>query len=83
VTVTYFVASKGIEAFGSTPNNRATNLGITPQDIHDYARKDKEGKLNYVKEKNEERNKELQEENEKLREDINKLEKRLISETQE
>lgn len=81
--VTYFVAKPVIEKWGSTPNNRGADLGITPQDIHDYARKDKEGKLNYVKEKNEERNKELQDENEKLKEDINKLEKQLLTETKD
>lgn len=81
--VTYFVAKPMIEKWGSTPNNRGAQFDINPQDIHDYARKDKQGKLDYVKEKTEERNKELQDENDKLRADINKLEQRKIREAQD
>lgn len=81
--VTYSIAKTGIEAFGSTPNNRAEKLGVSNQDIHDYSRKDKQDKLDFLKEKYEERCKETKEENEKLREDLKKLEKRLLTEMEE
>jgi hypothetical protein len=82
-TLTYFAAKPLIEKWGSTPNNRAADAGVTNRDIYEYSRKNKKEKLDYLKEKNEERNKELKEENEKLKEDIKKLEKRLLKETED
>jgi len=81
--VTYFLAKPIIEKWGSTPNNRAVEAGISPREVYEYSRKSKQEKLDYLKEKSEERNKELQEANEKLKEEIKKLEKRLLQETEE
>jgi hypothetical protein len=81
--MTYFVAKKGIETFGSTPNNRAAEAGVSPCDVYEYSRKSKQEKLDFIKEKNEEKNKELKEENESLKESIKKLEKQLLKETED
>ena len=81
--LTYFAAKPVIERWGSTPNNRATEAGISTRDIYEYSRKSKKEKLDYLKEKFEEKNKEIKEENEKLKEEIKKLEKRLLKETEE
>jgi hypothetical protein len=79
----YFAAKPIIEKWGSTPNNRAAEAGISNRDVYEYSRKSKKEKLDYLKEKSEEKNKELKEENEKLKEEIKKLEKRLLKETEE
>ena len=81
--LTYFAAKPIIERWGSTPNNRAAEAGISNRDVYEYSRKSKKEKLDYLKEKSEEKNKELKEENEKLKEEIKKLEKRLLKETEE
>ncbi|WNE40177.1 MAG: Ribonuclease Y [Mycoplasmataceae bacterium] len=82
-TVTYFLAKPAIERFGSTPANRANDLGITQEDALDYANKNRKEKLEHAKQQSEELNKELKEENEKLKENIKKLEQRLLTETED
>jgi hypothetical protein len=39
--VGFFLGKQGIQTFGSTPNNRAADAGISSRDIYEYSRKDK------------------------------------------
>ncbi|CAG8461785.1 14960_t:CDS:2 [Racocetra fulgida] len=58
---TYFTAKKGIEAFGSTPANRAEQLGIPKERLPEHRQKYLDNRKEYLNERQETHKKELDE----------------------
>jgi predicted RNase H-like nuclease (RuvC/YqgF family) len=79
----YFAAKPVIERWGSTPANRAEQLGVPRDRLYDDYKKFREDKSKYLKERNEEHNKQLLDELAELKKKLEKLEKQKIKQVQE
>ncbi|CAG8619325.1 1161_t:CDS:2 [Ambispora gerdemannii] len=77
--LTYFAAKPIIERWGSTPANRAEQLGVPKTQLYEDAKKRREDKKNYYEEKNKEVLTELAE----LKKQLEKLEKQKTKQAQE
>lgn len=81
--LTYFAAKPIIEKWGSTPGNRAEQLGIPRDRLYEDYKKFREDKKKYLQERNEENNKQLLDELAELKKKLEKLEQQKTQQAQE
>jgi len=81
--LTYFAAKPIIEKWGSTPANRAEQLGIPRDRLYEDCKKFQEDRKKYLQERNEEHNKQLLDELAELKKKLENLEKQKIQQAKE
>src|SRR5688572_20612885 len=81
--LTYLAAKPMIERWGSTPANRAEQLGIPRDRLYEDYKKFREDKKKYLQERNEEHNKHLSDELTELKKKLEKLEKQKVKQAEE